>query len=454
MLNNQESERAAAVFILSDVTDNAAYANISLQKNLSLEFKLDQRGKAFVTEIVYGALRNLIWIDRVIDSFSQIPVSKMKPYIRALLRVSVYQIKFMDRVPDHAAVNEAVLLAKTRGYGKLSGFVNGILRNIIRNPSKPAPLKITGGKRKFAEYLSIKFSYPGWLSELLIENLGAERASDFCAESGEAAQVSIFVNLNKTTPEELAEKLRGEGVDCEPGLLHGECLRLHGGADLTALASYRGGLFHVIDEGAVVAAKLLMQNNPKSVLDLCAAPGGKSFACASLAKERISIRAFDFHKHKINLMNESIKRLGINCIETKLNDAERINEAYLNTADAVLLDVPCSGFGTVRRRPEIKYARKPGDIKALAAKQRAMLAAAAGYSKPGGTLLYCTCTVLDEENSENINWFVNNYSYSIETPGQIPSGANAFLTENGCLQLMPSKAHDGFFIARLIKNEK
>jgi 16S rRNA (cytosine967-C5)-methyltransferase len=435
-----DAARALAVSVLTDITEDGAYANIALRQAFSRSGTLDARDKAFVTEMVNETLRNLLLADHIIDAFSTTPTLRMKPFIRNLLRISVCQIRFMERVPPSAAVNEAVILAKTHGFTALSGFVNGVLRNIVRNPGKPVIRPDDAGTR---------FSYPAWLNKALTHWLGTDNTRLFCENSHRPPTTAIFANTVKITPEALTARLQEEGVTCEAGMFP-ECIRLRHTADVSALRAFKEGLFFVIDEGAVWAVKALSPKPGCQMLDLCAAPGGKSFAAACMMGNEGSIQAFDIHPHRVRLMDEAIRRLGLSCIKTKAQDAV---SAAPEPADCVLLDAPCSGLGIIRRRPDIKFSRKPENITALAGIQRDLLHTAAACVKPGGKLLYCTCTVAREENINNINWFIHHFPFTVEAPFLKTGGPSAYITENNCLQLLPGPYNDGFFITRLVKNE-
>ena len=253
-------------------------------------------------------------------------------------------------------------------------------------------------------------------------------------------------------------RLRKEGAACEPGALCRECLRLRDTGDITRLSAFSEGLFFVMDEAAAAVTQALNPSKDMTVLDLCAAPGGKSFAASCMMENMGKITACDIHPRKLKLIQDMSERLGITNIETVLNDAEKTNGALCGSFDAVLLDAPCSGFGTLRKHPEIKCARKYEEVKALAAKQYTMLSAAAEYVRPGGVLVYSTCTVAREENIENIRRFTENAPFTTEKPHifdnaeTLPSGEKSFFIEENCLQLLPSAFHDAFFIARMIKN--
>jgi 16S rRNA (cytosine967-C5)-methyltransferase len=431
-----------------EVTDNAAFANAALRQALARRTMDSARDKAFITDIVNTTLRNLLRIDALLDTVSDTPVHKMKPYVRAVLRTGVCQLKFMDRVPPSAAVNEAVCLAKARGFRTLGGFVNGVLRSLARLPEDSAD----------CTHFSYTYSYPQWLANELTNWLGDERAHLFCENSHKPPQVSIVTNLLKTTTFTLAARLRQEGAECEPGVLYPEALRLRHTSDITKLPSFREGLFQVMDEGALAAVKALGLKPGYKFLDLCAAPGGKSFACAMLMRDEVYIQAFDVRPAKIAALAETAGLLGIHRFTAAAGDATVLNPKLVKTADVVLLDAPCSGLGVIRKRPEIKYNRQHADIINLAAVQADMLDTAAAYVKPGGVLVYCTCTVAREENIENIRRFTAKHPFAVATPpptawlGENNAHAHFYVEEN-CLQLLPGPYNDGFFIAKLLRKK-
>ena len=444
MTHPLQSSRAVAVSILTDILETGAYANIALRKALS-QTKLDSRDRGFVTELVNETLRNLISIDYVLNHFSKVPVAKMKPFIRNLLRMSLCQLRHIDKTPESAAVNEAVNLAKAQGYAGLSGFVNGVLRTAARQPDAP-PMPKPGT----LAYLTRQYSYPTWLATALAKWLGPDEALHFCENSHLPPPVTVFANTVKITTQALALRLQKEGVDCT--LLGDNFLVLRHTGDMTHLPAFTEGLFFVMDPGAICAVAAMGLQPGQMIIDLCAAPGGKSFAAACHMGNTGQVRAFDIHPHRTALIRETVKRLGLTAVTPETKDATVYDPSLQAAADTVLLDAPCSGLGTIRKRPEIKYNRTASDIETLADKQRQMLAVAAQYVKPGGNLVYSTCTVAREENIDNVRWFLQNHHYDVQ-PMELPQSANTrFIVEDNCLQILPGPTNDGFFVA-ILKNK-
>jgi len=453
-----KADIAVAVATLNEITENGAFANIALRKALAGE-GLTPQARAFITEMVNETLRNLILIDRIIDEFSTTPTSALKPLIRNVLRIAVCQIRFLEKIPERAAVDEAVKLTKQHNFERLSGFVNGILRNIAREPERPA----------FSQKdVAMRFSYPPWLVNSLVKWLGGKAALEFCENSHKPAAITILVNPLKTDVASLTQSLETEGVqvtvlpsseaeslqepnrlrdvaddhqDASAALPSAGLLELHRTGDITRLEAFKNGDFIVIDPGALAAIRALDPKPGQTIIDLCAAPGGKAFATAFAMENTGRILAFDIHAHKIKLITQTQKRLGLSIIETSVHDALTINHAIKNPdalADAVLLDAPCSGLGTIRRHPEIKYTRTPEDIAQLAQKQAVMLANAAHYVKPGGKLVYCTCTVAQDENVAICDKFILSHpDYTLDNS----------------VQTLPSATSDGFFTATFLRKK-
>ena len=415
----QKKDRQVAVLVLIEILEKNAYANIALRKALA-DSNLDARSRAFVTDMVNETMRNLLQIDYILGEFSKTPVEKMKPFIRNLLRLSVCQIRFMEEIPDRAAVNEAVLLSKTHGFGNLSGFVNGILRNISR-AEKIEPTD-----------LAIKYSYPKWLMDKIIEWLGMEDAEIFVKNSHNPPPVVVLANTYKTSQENLAEALQKEGV--ESTMLENNFLVLHKPGDISKLESFKQGLFFVMDKGANHAVEALSPQPGQTIIDMCAAPGGKSFATACKMQNTGTILAFDIHQHRVELISQTAKKLGLSIISPEIKDSTIFDPQLAAIADAVLLDAPCSGLGTIRKHPEIKYTRQMQDILDLVKTQKELICTAAKYVKPGGKLVYCTCTIAKEENENIIEYLLSKFpQFKLVSSKQI----------------LPSEESDAFFVATL-----
>lgn len=423
---NPKTDRAVAISVLSGVLETGAFANIALRK-IFTEVTLDSRARAFVTDLVNETLRNLLQIDHILNKLSKTPVDKMKPFIRNLLRISTCQIKFMAKIPDRAAVNEAVLLAKAYGFHNLTGYVNGVLRNVAREE--------TGNIQDPV----LKYSYPKWLMEKLVEWLGNDSAIAFCENSHQPPPVIVLTNTTKICQANLAKIFKEEEIDATPLEELNEkhpffILRKTG--DITRLKSFNDGLFYVLDPGTIHAIDAVNAQPGQTIIDLCAAPGGKTFAMAAAMQNKGKLLAYDIHPHRVELIRQTRKRLELPIISAAVGDATVFNPELENAADAVLLDVPCSGLGTIRKHPEIKYTRQPQDIADLAQKQRQMLAVAAKYVKPGGKLIYCTCTITSEENSNNIAHFLH-------------TNANYTLAHDK--QILPCATNDGFYVATIVR---
>lgn len=437
-------EREIALFILIDIFNERAYNNIILRKTLNNHSELTSVQKAFVTELVNGTLRNLINIDYVIDIFSKTKTSKMKPFILNNLRIAVYQIIYMDKVPVSAACNEAVKLAKKRGFSSLSGFVNGVLRNVARNNGN-----ITYPNNK-TEEAAIKYSYPLWLVKYWLEEMDEGEVENMCIALSNSPKLSVCVNTLKTTKRELKKLLEKEGIEAEENTLLANSLYISRTNNISESQCYKEGLFHIMDESSMLAARVLSPQKGAIVVDVCAAPGGKSFALAEYMEDTGKIYSRDIYEHKVQLIREGAERLGIKSVETEVKDALDADESI--KADYVLADVPCSGFGLVRKKPDIKYNRKYEDIESLAAIQRDILKASDKIVKKGGVIVYSTCTISHIENEDNVKWFCDNFGYSLEDISPyLPDGIGC--DTYGYIKLLPHKTGtDGFFIARMRKN--
>ncbi len=439
-------EREIAVFILIDIFEEGAYNNIILRKTLNKHTELSSVQKAFITELVNGTLRNLINIDYVIDQYSNTKTNKMKPLILNNLRAAVYQILYMDKIPVSAACNEAVILAKKRGFSSLSGFVNGVLRTVARNKDN-----IEYPKDKL-KTVSLKYSYPEWLLKYWRKELTFEQVENTCASFAKPPKICICVNTVKTNKAELKNKLNNEGIAVDDNSLFDNSLYIYKTSNISESKCYKAGLFHIMDESSMLAVKVMSPENNSVVVDVCAAPGGKSFAVAEYMNNTGRVYSRDIYEHKAELIKKGAERLGLSSVKAQLKDAADIDNEV--KADYVLVDAPCSGFGLVRKKPDIKYNKVYEDIEELAALQKKILAASSAMVKDGGVLVYSTCTISHKENIDNIRWFCREYGFKTESiVPYLPSNISRETAEKGYIQLLPYQyGTDGFFIARMRKN--
>ena len=445
----QINPREIAAEALMEIMTEEAYNNMTLRRLLRQNGAMPRQDRAFVTEVVNGTLRNLIYIDHVLNTFSKTKTEKMKPWLLAVMRSAVYQMYFMD-VPDSAACNEAVKLAGVRGYASLKGFVNGVLRTAAKKKHEiPMPEKET------AEYLSVAYSHPLWLVRMWMAYYGYEDAEKICMFDNEATDVTIRVNTLKTNKKELKEMLEKAGVEVKDGRVSGNALHLTKTADLSRLEAFQKGLFHVQDESSQLAVKILDPQKGESIMDMCAAPGGKSFTAAEQMENEGKLISCDIYEHKIELMEEGAERLGISMMECKVKDAAEKEEDQ-ELFDRILVDAPCSGLGLMRKKPDIRLKKDGNEIDSLTNIQKEILDNAAGYVKPGGVLVYSTCTLCRKENEKNLEWFLKNHpEFEVEDITEfLPENWKVDTAEKGYITLLPHKTGtDGFFISRMRRKD-
>ena len=405
---------------------------------------LDRREAAFAARLTYGVLQNAALLDFYLGAYCAQPVEKLEPFVRDVLRLGACQILLMDRVPDSAAVSQAVEMAKSHRRQRAAGLVNAVLRKLSANKEHlPAiPAEDAGA------YLSVRYSHPRWLAERLLALLGREEAEAFLAADNEAAPLVIQHNPLTCTLPELEGSLRESGVQWTPHPWLPGCGTISGGGDLEKLPAFEKGWFRVQDAAArlsVLAAGLCRGDR---VLDVCAAPGGKSFAAAADMAGEGEIISCDIHPHKLALIEKGAQRLGIRCLTARLADGRENRPEWNGGFDAVLCDVPCSGLGVIRKKPEIRY-KDPEALKGLPAVQGAILANACRYVKPGGILLYSTCTILPEENEEVTAAFLAGRPDFVPEDFTLPGGLSS---REGALTLWPQRhGTDGFYLCKMRK---
>lgn len=445
----QINPREVAAETLMEILAEGAYSNIALRRALQRNGAMSRQERAFVTEVVNGTLRSLISIDYLLNAFSTIRTEKMKPWLAAVLRSAVYQMLFMQ-VPDSAACNEAVKLAEARGYRALKGFVNGVLRRLARE-WKDVPLP----DADTPEWLSVRYSHPLWLGKMWTAYYGFAETEQILAANNCPPDVTVRVNTLKTTADALREMLEKSGIEVVSGRLCENALHLTKTADLAKLPAFQEGLFHIQDESSQLAVRILDPQRDERILDICAAPGGKSFSIAETIEDCGRIVSRDVHAHKIELMEENAARLGISCMECMQKDAAEPDAAD-GVFDRVLADVPCSGLGLLRKKPDIRLKKTGDEIDSLIGIQRKILENAGSLVRLGGTLVYCTCTLCRKENEKNVEWFLKNHpAFEAEDISPFLPAEWAWAAEDakrGFVTLLPHKTGtDGFFIARMTR---
>lgn len=442
------NEREIVLAILMEVTENGAYSHIVLREVLEKYQYLEKRERAFITRVTEGTLEHMIEIDYILDQFSKVKVKKMKPVIRNILRSAVYQLKYMDSVPDRAVCSEAVNLAVRKGFSGLKGYVNGVLRSTARGMDQveyPA---------KGVRALSVKYSCPEWIIELWGKSYSREVVETMLKDFQEEKPLTIRCRLDRISPEELRSRLEGEGVQTTPHPYLPYAFEITGYDYLDGLESFREGLFTVQDVSSMLAGEIADPQKGDEVIDVCAAPGGKAVHAAERMEGTGHVQARDLTEQKADLIRENIERAGLENIDAEVWDATVFDEAFEEKADLVIADLPCSGLGVLGKKADLRYKASPEGAEELVKLQRQILSCVQSYVKPGGVLLYSTCTVNPAENIGNVHWFLEKYPEfeQDDIGGRLCPELRESVTEKGCIQLLPGiHKCDGFFIARLVK---
>ncbi len=449
------SAREGAVRLLLAVEQEGAFANLLLRK-IALGNKLKKVDVDLLTELVYGTLRYQNTLDWVIDQFSSVPVKKMHPVIRNIVRTAVYQLLYLDRIPASAACNEAVKLANKWNLEGLAGFVNGLLRSIARNSREVSYPSLEDDP---VLHISVKYSHPAWLVERWLKRFGREDTIALCQANNQVPPLVLRCNTLKTSPEELRELLQEEGIAAEPSPLLPEGLRVKNTPFLAELTAFQEGLFVAQDESSMLASHLLNPSPGSFVVDACSGPGGKTTHLAQLMRNQGKILALDIHEHRLKLVEEACSRLGISIVETRLLDARALPEELEEKADYLLVDVPCSGLGVIRRRPELRWRVQERELEKYTQQQLEILSGASRCLKKGGILVYATCSTEPEENLDVVSQFLaTNPNFVMrDVRSRLPLSLRSDpydweTAASGYLQLLPHKHQtDGFFLACLEK---
>ncbi|GMA61792.1 16S rRNA (cytosine(967)-C(5))-methyltransferase RsmB [Alicyclobacillus fastidiosus] len=450
----KNTARSIAFETLARVYKDGAYTNIALQHALT-DRELSPRDKGLCTEIVYGTVRRQITIDALLQLYVKRKLKDLDQDVLTILRMSVYQLAFLERVPAYAAIDEAVELTK-RHARAASGFVNGVLRSYVRE-SAPTEDKIQAflAKKRANEVLSlgVRHGFPNWMVQRLMRAYGRERAEAILAACNEPAPLTVRANLLKTTRESLRTALvEATQAQVRDGELSAQALVIPAAVNVETLEQYRAGQFTIQDEAAMLIAPLLTPLPGSSVLDMCAAPGGKTTHIAELMRDEGTIDAYDVYLQKVKMIQQQATRLGLKSVTARLGDGRDFAQkeaAY----DAVLVDAPCSGLGVMRRRPDIRHRRKQSDIEQLTSLQRELLTAAMHAVRPGGIVVYATCTLLPEENERVVEWVQRESSdaFVVEDIHELVPEVFRQDVHHG-LTITPERVlTDGFYMTRLRK---
>ena len=434
--------RRLAFKTLYDIERNKNYSNISINKNFK-DIDISDQEKGLATELIYGVIENKYYLNYIIDKLSKIKSKKMSTYVKISLWLGIYQILFLDSIKDHAAVNESVALIKKYGK-KSSGFVNAILRNVIRNKENIMEID----KKDIVEYLSIKYSYNQWLIRKWIEEFGQEFTEDLLEANSEKPNLYIRVNTLKINRDELINKLREQGIDCNKVNGIDEAIMVKNLKNIENNKLFKEGYFTVQDISSMLVGKVANPKEEKLVLDVCSAPGGKTTHLGTIMKNTGQVISRDIFDHKLKLINNTVKRLGLKNIKVENFDALNIDENSIDKFDYVICDVPCSGMGIIKRKPEIKF-KKEEEIKDLPTIQKKILNNASKYVKLGGNLIYSTCTIHDEENINIVKEFLNiNDNFELVPIDEV--NVDLDNQDKGYIKIYPNiHGMDGFFIAKL-----
>lgn len=451
---NKRNVRAIALDIILQVMEEGKYCDRVLHRVLEQEKILSKQDRAFLTRLAEGTIERCIELDYILDQFSKTPVRKMKPVIRGILRMAVYQFFYMDQIPDRAACNEAVKLVSKRGMQGLRGFVNGVLRGILRGRDTikyPDPAD-------FVLYASVKYSMPEWIVEYFLEEYSKEQTEDilqgfFEKEKGVTVRCNLNLQSHGAEPErvmeEIVQSLESQGAQVRQGRYFPYALRLQGFDRLTDLKAFSEGRLQVQDESSMIVGAVSGIEPGQEVLDVCAAPGGKSLHAADLLANTGMIFSCDLSEAKVRLIQENMERAGVDHCELFRQNARILRTDWIDSVDVLIADLPCSGLGVIGGKCDIKYHTTREDIEELAKLQREILRTVSRYVRPGGILLYSTCTIAREENIDNAAWIRETLPFSpVSIEENLPETLRGQTGEQGYLQMLPGDGADGFFVAK------
>lgn len=440
--------REIALKALYKIDKEGAYSNIALDEVLNNNReKIEERDIGLISEIVYGTITWKLTIDEIIKKYSNIRLKKISPWILNILRMGIYQIVFLDKIPKSAAVNESVNLAKRYGHKSSSNFVNAVLRKIDKCDYNEF-FGIEDDKLR----ISLTTSMPLWIIEELLKDKTIEEVEEICKSSNIRPKISIRINKLKTNKKQLGELLKERNIEFEDGILD-NFLVLTKAKNIENLDLFRQGMFTIQDEAAGLTAEILSPKSNEKILDCCSAPGGKTTYMAEIMENSGQIDAWDIYEHRTRLIDVTAKRLGIDIIKTKVQDATIYNEELFEKYDKVLLDVPCLGIGVLKRKPDIKWQKNKEDIEDIKKLQKQILNVCSKYLKKGGEIVYSTCSILKEENEDVIEEFLQKNTefeiakYNLDNENYF----SKFVKNNKYIQVYQNKETDGFFMCKMVR---
>ena len=450
MMINSVNLRELVLDMLNEVTEKKGFSHVVLKKTLSKYQYLKKQERSFITKVMEGTVENIIQIDYIINAFSKTKVNKMKPVIRNILRMGVYEIFYMDSVPDSATCNEAVKLAIKRGFSGLKGFVNGVLRNIAREKEN---IKYPNPSENLVEYLNVKYSMPEWIIEQLFVQYGVEEASRIIEGFSKRYEYLTVRCGIMCQVEKLMEELKNEGIEVKKNPWYEYAIDIKDYDYLGKIAAFNEGRMNVQDVSSMLVAHVAEPKADAFCVDLCAAPGGKSIHLGELLKGSGKVIARDVSEYKLELIDDNIERCGLKNVETDLKDATVLDEELIGKADVVIADLPCSGLGVIGKKSDIKYNMTPEKQDELVKIQRQILSNAWQYLKPDGVMIYSTCTINKAENIENLKWLLEEFPLETMDISQYFAEENRVSSmKDGYIQMLPGINHtDGFFISKLKK---
>lgn len=451
-MEKKENIRELVTDMVTEITAGREKSHILIRNVLDKYSYLPGHDRSFIKKVTEGTLERLVTIDYVLNSFSKVPVNKMKPFIRSLMRMSVYQILYLDKVPDSAACNEAVKLAQKRGFGPLKAFVNGVLRNVARNKDT---IVFPDKKKDFVKYLSVTYSVPEYIAGLLLSQYGekgtAEILKGYLMERPVCVRVSQ--NISAIEKDKVLQNWSALGIEAKKHPWLDYAYELYQAGNMKDDENFNAGLYTVQDVSSMLVGEIAGICKDDYVVDVCSAPGGKALhACDKLCGTGC-VDARDVSEYKTGLILENKERMHADNLNVKVWDARIKDEEAEGKADVVLLDIPCSGLGVIGRKPDIKYRLDETSFTELDDLQKEITDAVVGYVKKGGTLIYSTCTLRKEENEQMVSYITENYGFTTESLNPyLPESLHNTDTEKGYLTLLPTDKSDGFFMARLKKN--